>query len=276
MNIGIIGTSYCGSTLTSVLLDGMPGVSAVGETYCILDKDMSKMRNCLTCADECEYLTDAFIASMKADPSDWWSKLRSQFGAEHIVLSDKWHVLYERLGLPDIVLMIWREPAKWCCSWLMHQALKIRDDVTLTTLYPSNDDVISSLKIWSNFYDAAITWTSCRGIKTIGLSFDDLLSDPTTELEMLCRRLGIEYSSDALDYMSKPHHHIRGNASVTRTTPSDKHPEYWAEHLKKIKPGSIVPDDRHRVAFTTDQIKMMRSDPFAAEVLVRLCQLGQK
>ena len=272
--IGIIGASYCGSTLVSVILDGLPGVAAVGETHCILEKETSNMWNCRTCGNDCEYLTDEFFDRLRKDPSNWWEKFIRQMnmpasrlrrgdaerGIRHIVASEKWFAIYDKLGLPDIALLVWRDPVSWCCSWLMHRALKSKSDVTLGELRPSDEDIRGAVFSWTNFYSNALMWIKSRRLaRNVFLHFDKLANDPYRELERLCILLGIEYSSSAINYASMEHHHIRGNGCVTISSAKGRS-GYWGEHLRELPYGKISPDFRYEKALSRKQIEMIERD----------------
>jgi hypothetical protein len=275
--IGIVGTAFCGSTLVSVILDGLPEVAAVGETHCIIDKDMTRMWNCRTCGNECEYLTDEFFDRLRNDPSDWWKKFRQQMNMpasrhgsddakreiKHIVASEKWFAIYDKLGLPDQALLIWRNPVSWCCSWLMHKAMNKRNDVTLGELNPTESDIRGAMSKWVNFYRNALLWIRKRRIGSVFLHFESFVVDTRYELGRLCTRFGIEYSSSAIYYTSMEHHHICGNGGVTISSPpaeGKKGRKYWEEHLKEIPHGKLSKDLRYKKAFSGKQIRMIEND----------------
>ena len=290
--IGIVGASYCGSTLVSVLLDGLPHVAAVGETHCIIDDDISGMPNCRTCGNECKYLTNEFFDYLRADPSDWWDKFKKQMNmpawwlcnrvtrsdaADHIdyiVASEKWFAIYDRLGLPDIILLIWRNPISWCCSWLMHQRLINGVDVTLNKLRPTNDDINIAVFHWINFYQNALRWIrNYYSTKSVSLHFDKLLESPYDEFKRLCSRLGLEYSDSAIDYTNKPHHHIRGNGCVTISSIPDeesRNHHYWKEHLGELPYGKLTKDTRYKKMFTSGQIRMIEENPNIVRIVDQL------
>lgn len=269
--VGIVGASYCGSTLASVVLDGLPGVAAVGETHCVLDKDMSRVNNCRACGNECRYLTDAFFASLRDDKSNWWEKFQEQYGSEHIVASEKWYAIYDWLGLPDVVLLVWRDPASWCCSWLMHEKMAKCDDITLNELKPSNDDVMNAAQIWAKFHVSALAWAENKRIFVNAFNMDKFLESPSSELKRLCHKLDFEYSDDALNYADKPHHHICGNGCVTvASPPQGKRHNYWTEHLSEIPIGQLKPDFRYEKALSEDQIKAIDNNKDVIKIWDRL------
>lgn len=277
MIIGIVGSSYCGSTLMSVILDGIPGVAAVGETHCIIDRDMSKMHNCRTCGNYCYYLTDDFFEELRRDRAKWWEKFQKQFSVEHIVASEKWFSLYDTLGLPDVVLLLWRNPASWACSWIMHSRKKVRD-VTLSELKPSDREVESAVGTWVNFYLNALGWVKDRcgrgsGIRPISLCFDRFLDHPNSVLLDLCHSIGLHFSASALNYAESAHHHICGNGGVTISAPpghgKEKH-RYWSEHLKHLPHGKITRDVRHFEALNFKQIMMIEEDEMVIRTIREL------
>jgi len=196
-SIGILGAAFCGSTLINVLLDGLPGVAAVGESHALVDQpDLTHL--CRSCGDHCEYITPAFRDDLIADPTNWWSKWRRQMQADTIVSSDKWRGIYDRLGHPDVGLVIWKDPRSWATSWCRREKGTIEN----------------AAHVWSRCYLKTLKWLEKHQIPCVVMSLDLFLAAPEHTWERLCGLLDLPVDMGALSQIEDTHHHVRGNAGV--------------------------------------------------------------
>lgn len=191
--IGIIGPAYCGMTILNLILDGLPGVVGVGESHWML----SEGRTCRIHSDSCPVFTREFVDSLQADPRDWWQRIAEQSGAETVVSADKRPVWFEEHGLPDMVIILYRDPRAWVASWLKR--------------HPG--DPSEAIKILIQLYGRCLAWVEKRGLPWVGFNFDWLRVDPGCKaLAGLVSDLGLDGDANQASlFWDNTHHFIGGN-----------------------------------------------------------------
>jgi hypothetical protein len=266
--IGILGASFCGSTVVTSILDGIPGVAGVGETHWVLD-DTNGDWHCRQCGPDCEYITPEFIGRCQVDFFPWWEKWARQFRVDVVVASEKWWKNYERLGAPDQALVVYREPAAWCVSWLHHQRVK-EADVVLAEIRPTPAELEAAAKTWTTCYNNALDWVAKRGAPAVALPFEDLITRPSSTFHWLCGRLDLPAHVDALDYKARDHHQIRGNAFAQLGVVVRKDRPRYLREKQLLLPSHLAEDKRHLRALKEDQIEAINESEPVRATLARL------
>ena len=87
--IGIVGLDYCGSTVISNVLSGLPGAVNVGESHWIVDRGIG----CKECGTKsCPVFTNRLLSRLRNEDTKsghWWEIISEETGAEINISSDK-------------------------------------------------------------------------------------------------------------------------------------------------------------------------------------------
>jgi len=208
--IGIVGTSYCGSTTLSRLFAAVEGVASVGECHWLLDdyRAIAKKAHgerapwCGYCAthgkgSDCEVLEG--ILRRKYTDKNLLPDIADELNADVVVVSEKAHFVYDRI-LPtegmDAVLLH-RHPRG------MIQSLIARDGST-------RDQADAA---YTNFYMSALEWCRRCCKTTTVVSFESLLDNTQEVFSALCDDL--ELPDTVLPSLGDiVYHHIYGNTQA--------------------------------------------------------------
>lgn len=103
--IGILGPSFCGSTILDRMLSMCPGITALGETHWIMDNPDGKPPCVMHYP--CSIWTPERVQKVRAwKPHNgrWYDWLAAAVGATCLVTSDKNSTQWKRLGWPDAAI----------------------------------------------------------------------------------------------------------------------------------------------------------------------------
>lgn len=228
MIVGVVGPSYSGSTVLNYLLGTPARVTAVGEAHWIIDRAQLAGRSRLTCLDHdeaCDLFTAEVLAEMASAPPDgWYRRLAQRIGAEVMVTTDKHPEIYQRLGLPDVAVLVYKDPRAQLASLARHEG----------------GDPLEYVGEVVRIYEAALEW---RG-PGLAVCMEDLIDRPMVILSQLERALGVPYDGHALRFWeSKRGHNMGGNFSTrTHQDPSDRDARWRASFHRRL-----AKDERWRV-----------------------------
>jgi hypothetical protein len=208
--VGIVGASFCGSTLVGILLDSLPDVRFLGETHHIHDADRPLQCRCWA---DCKELGFKVQLSALADKTreEWWARLSA--GSPIVVSGDKNKTCYSNFPTPDELIVQWKDPRAWVVSWAIRMRGPRHWIIDNDRSPLAKPDVLSAVKVFNNFHDRAIKWVSGLDRPTHLLMLDDLLAMPEVVCGRLAKQIGSTGTVD-LDFRSREQHYIRSNEFV--------------------------------------------------------------
>jgi len=182
--IGIAGCSYCGSTLLDRILGSLPGVVALGETHWIVDaygpdSPYPWTSICGQHGKACQTFTPAVLADLRAGGwTGWFDRLAEVVGnPDVLVSSDKGAGNFRKIGMPDVFVVPYRNPAD------MLRSFAKRDR-----------NVIGAARAIRDLFG----WLARCGVPFVTLDTDLLADDAEGELRRLCTALDLPWSDAAL------------------------------------------------------------------------------
>jgi hypothetical protein len=226
--IVILGISHCGSTLTSVLFNSVPGVVGLGETHWLTKGIKSQ---CTFCGPSCSIVSKLDIKNL----NDWilYDELLKASGKEVLVTSDKALSFVEpcirHKGFDAIILF--KRPEAFAASGV-RGARNIRPVKALPSLFV-------------DWYESFLSWTKAKARLTVVLEYERLTSDVNKTFPRLCRALHLPSPKMPLSFPPPNSHNVQGNPSTFKA------PRY------KNKP--IVLDDRWRAELTKAEKNFIRN-----------------
>lgn len=252
--IGILGPSFCGSTILGLCLDGLPGVAFVGETHWLLDDPTSTLRRlpCRECyPDPCPRFTPELIARLHAAQAEgrWWPAMAADIGCDVLVTSDKVPSSYDRLGLPDVLL----SPRKHPCAHVRSAIRYLHEDHI-------TDETIEAAIGWLHEHTMmGLYWASERDLPVVPVDIAAFAREPAVELHNLCTRLDLGdfvqgFAATAADPTNSEHHHVGGNFSL-------RDRRAGTAHRSAYFGTAVRPDDQWRTELTPAQINRITTDP---------------
>jgi hypothetical protein len=229
-HIAICGVSFCGSTLTDLLLEGLPGVASIGESVWLTTnwgnggaapRNFSEPRGpgvqqCNYCGFECRCLTADFRTALGLNPVGWYFRIANQLKSDVLVSSDK--------NLPKIVLFdphldltgltIFKSPKQAWASNYTKMAKDLSDEVYWEAM-------VKYMSVWKNAYgELAHRFRPRRG--GVFLDFDRFTESPESGFRALARALHLQFDPKALTEPS-PGHSLGGNSNALRRVKTAGH-----------------------------------------------------
>jgi tetratricopeptide (TPR) repeat protein len=216
-HVSILGVSYCGSTLLSLVLGALPCVANVGESHWLLEPRPGKSTNaynltsegfeqCVWCGADCPVVTDDLRRRLADQPQAFYQILGDAHAAEIIVSADKNypHVVRRDPGLHNDAIIAFRHPLR---NWRSHARRNGRTDDAARLKY---------LERWAMAYTNFLDNFPNTGAKIL-VDFDDFLINSEKVLKRLCFALNLPFSAEALRYWSIRQHCVGGNREVRQS-----------------------------------------------------------
>jgi sulfotransferase family protein len=285
--IGILGTSFSGSTVLNLMLGAHPAIYAGGElSALILSRGQAGVADCSACGFSCRYWDER--ARSAVTTANLYREVQKIFGRKWIVDSSKsidWFndVLRSeehRRVTATYVLMV-KHPIRYLASCIANIAAdkpRGRTRGIFTTLSASRsraaflDELAADL---NRFYEQFF-W--CFG-KSVGgatfhlMHYERLIDDPAGSLAPLLCSLGLSYVPEMADFFRKEYHQIGGNAG----------PIYQLGHGWP-KGADIAParksfyeqgaalriDNKYRELLSAPEIARLRAHPVVRQLCDRL------
>lgn len=194
--VGLIGRSYCGSTLLSLLLGSIEGVESVGEPHWLLDDP--KGRGLCTSHDgePCPTSDPGFLSSLTEE--NLYGRLGMLFGCRTLVSSDKYEGHFQKFVKPGTMdgIICFRAPTSTVWSDRKHKEFTF----------------LESVNVWTNWYKRVLPWAPgfCRSVSVV--DYDLLALNPGAIMKVLCKRLGLSegfHVPKSLSHVER--HNIGGN-----------------------------------------------------------------
>jgi hypothetical protein len=216
-HVAILGVSYCGSTLVSLVLGSLPGVANVGESHWLLEPRLDKLRDtynlapdgfeqCVWCEADCPLITDDLRRHLADQPHGFYQILADAYKADIIVSADKNypHVVRRDPGLHNDAVIIFRHPSE---NWRSHARRSSRTD---------NEARLKYLDNWAIAYTNFLDNFPNTG-KKISVDLDLFLVKPKQGLQHLCFALDLPFAAEALAYWHVRQHCVGGNHGVRQS-----------------------------------------------------------
>ena len=212
LTLGILGLDYCGSTVVSNVLSGLPGVVNVGESHWILDRELG----CRECGSgACPVFSKKLLSRLrKEDIGDgaWWDIISQETGFDIIISSDKLPRHYERFGIPDKILFLYKDPRANIYSWCKR---KFPEAVEESRNF-SESEIKAGIGWWLTVTNRIVNWIEAQSSSIAAISLEDFTKNPSNMVRGISRWLGTEFDPSAIEFWNRELHYIGGNHSVKR------------------------------------------------------------
>jgi len=126
--IGLVGSPYCGSTITGAILEATSGerTVAAGEVERLIrwqepDSGQPNIPPCRRCGDSCPVWTPEARIKLNDDEELYPYLSELFYEAQSLVLSMKYPRFYDRFGHPDRAILLYRHPQAMAWSTLHHE-----------------------------------------------------------------------------------------------------------------------------------------------------------
>lgn len=244
--IFVMGASYCGSTLLSMLMSRIPGVASPGEVHWILDDPAV---GCSVHGDQCELVRG--IDRSGLNDGNLYSRVSACLDTTHLVTTDKWSGHATRF-MPHVpvarrmAVFLFKQPEAAVCSFQRHLARGTL--VEAVELYCATHEHLLQFASGGFFGQCEI------------VPYESLAADPAEVMNSLCARFGLESPRIPAD-LSPPlyasgWHNIGGNPPT---------------HLgERYKDRAVVPDDRWSTELSVESQRIITASPRATAVWTAL------
>jgi len=282
--IGVLGPSYCGSTLLNYMLGSHPSIYGGSELRRLFDAD--PRRRCAVCGPACRLWTRENLATAnQAGPGGLYDFLRN--------LTDR-PVICDASKSVDHFLRIAPEPFTWVV--MTKHPLRSLASFTINRLYRDTSApdlaqargsvtdeeftafVREQVKRLAKFYahvERERAYFESHG-DVVYLSYEQVATAPEEALKTVLDGSGLTVDPTMLDYASKEHHPIGGNTGPhSQARRKAGRSRTWTgratynRHFYESTDG-IRLDDKWRDAFTDRQIELVTGARGFAALCTRL------
>jgi hypothetical protein len=246
-NYAILGISYCGSTLLSLLLGKAEKVFSVGEAHWLLQGQPQ----CRICTKDCSFYSKDFLNGLN------WNNLtgriarraRDKYGCDIVLYSDKNEKFYRQLfnhDKPDAFILLFKNPKGFVSSYLRHNPT---DNPKRRKKY-----IKEAIRQYEIGYLLNLKYIEECNSGFIGIYYDDFILNLPKKMKDICSFLDIKYSTKLTNLKNLPDkiHQIGGNFRVN------------SDFLKK----SIRLDDNWKKILTEGEARIIDSS-IASEIFTR-------
>jgi hypothetical protein len=254
--LGVIGSSYCGSTLLNMMIDSHPEIAGAGELKFLFRKEGN---TCAFCGEDCVVWTKERRAAVT--PDNIFDLSTSSYGKRLVCDSSKtWtHFIDVRAALvrpPSSLILLVKHPVRHVSSFL-EKARRFEN-------MAAQNDIDVVMKTLLDGYDSAMTKLRIDHI----VRYEDFAVEPQVVLTPILASLGLAYSPEMDRWFDKPHHHIGGNAGPRFQ--SARHIKPVGDFLeKKYREEGIFLDDSYNQILSVEEIGRITSHPMAIEMCRR-------
>lgn len=223
----VLGSSYCGSTLLSMLFNHVPELGSPGEAHWLMDDPLIP---CSVHGADCRLTGGLEREGLHA--GNLYDRVSDLLEAQHLVVTDKWsghatrlmdHVPKER----RLAILLYKKPEAGVWSLRRHNARGTVEEAV--ELYCVTYEHLLQFA-YGGFFQSCLT-----------ISYDRLVSNSCETVSDICARYGIGVPAFTPDLRPVDWHNIGGNPAT------HKDPCYGQQ--------AVVPDDRWRMGLSTaDQV----------------------
>jgi len=195
--IGILGASYCGSTVFGYTLGALPECTFMGETYWITQTDL----NCTSCTikkQPCSIITEDLRTQLKNNEGNYFKILADKCETDNIISTDKSVALYKDKikNIDTVWIILFKSPWAQVTSHINHTSTKYSTEQYLNVL--------------NNHYTNCVSFAG----NALFIDFDFFSTNREQCLEYICNRLNLKYTADAIRYWNFTHHSVSGNTGA--------------------------------------------------------------
>lgn len=195
------GTSFCGSTVMSLILGTADGAANVSESHWLVPFDTQY--SCHYCGPACQIWTRDFRKRLEADQSNWYPRLAEQLGSDILISADKSRTHIDRLDPrhDHKALILFKSPGNY---W--HSMCKRRW---------KTETLKQAINRWYWLYEEFLEEEYAPTGGKVFMSVERFMADPDRSIPILFDALGLTGSTDrALRYWETAQHYIGGNFSA--------------------------------------------------------------
>lgn len=284
--IGILGTSFSGSTVLNLMLGAHPEIHAGGElSALILARGEESAGACTACGFACPYWSEE--ARARVGKASLYREVERIFGKRVIVDSSKSIDWFNEVLASDAhrdvgasyVLMV-KHPIRYLASCLANATSHRprRGGGLLGKLSPARmrqsfvDELIEDLH---DFYHRFF-WNFGKAVGSATfhlMHYERMVADPRATLAPLLDSLGLDYAPQMDDFFRATYHQIGGNAGplyqLGQGWPKGTEP---ADVRKRFYEGGagLRIDDKYRQIMPEDEVARLRSHPTVRALCDRL------
>jgi len=250
---GILGISYCGSTLLSSILGQSPRTFSCGETHWILDK--RDTFHCTVHPKKCDFWTKELLEELNI--KNYYNRVveeaYSRYKCTSVIFSDKNSCFYlpaiENGAIITKFILLFRKPEAFATSWLKKPANK-------------NKSLNTALMLYRDGYNKNLELAKGFNVPLVKVFYDDFVNNPAQFIRILCKKLYIQYTPKMLDYwnITEKTHNIGGNAMMwLNVGREEKFDQMYQQSQKtdlewyKTNKKKIIPDNRWEEWLTKEQ-----------------------
>ena len=213
MIVGIVGTSYCGSTCLELLLGTQPDFQCVGEASYTLRKS-ADWCYCVFCGEECPIYSPEIREICTRQPHLLYSMLAKASLPKNFVVSDKHPLILHVYGGIDIAILLYKSPPAFCYSYHGHE----------------NIDFADGAMEWLRFHDEALRYLKWLKVPTVVVPYFRICEETDAEIKRLCSLLNTQWDSMTIKKWNSPEglHRIGGNSGTLYSVmPGEKQEHLW-------------------------------------------------
>tara|TARA_B100000945_G_C20354286_1_gene583823 strand:- start:343 stop:1128 length:786 start_codon:yes stop_codon:yes gene_type:complete len=240
--LGIVGLDYCGSTVISNVLSGLPGTVNVGESHWIIDRGIG----CKECGRKpCPIFTNRLLSRLRNEDIDsgmWWEIISKETGSELIISSDKLPKHYDRFGTPDFLLFVHKDPRANIYSWCKR---KFSSSYESESIF-STEEINSGIEWWKKVTRDIVEWMEEQTCEIAVISLEDFARNPREMVRGISTWVASDFDPSTVEFWRRELHYIGGNHSVKRMNP-DRHffnridiDERWKEGISDTDSSRIM------------------------------------
>lgn len=214
-HIVIGGSSYCGSTVFSLILGSIPGYKNVGASNMLTPRfgekssdpeifhNYAKLGQCHACGTRCKIWTRTFRKKLQSDPSNWYRRIAKQMKARNLVSTERDPINISLLD-PDLnntTLVLFKSPFQHWGS--------------VTKRPGKGSSLNAAMDTWSRIYTTFLddeAYAPSGG--KVFTDIESFLSDPEGNLVPFSNALDVPHVPAALEYWKTRQHYLGGNFNV--------------------------------------------------------------
>jgi hypothetical protein len=288
--IGILGTSYSGSTVLNYLFDTHTHIYGGSELIRLVSGKHEPY--CAVCGKSCRYWTPQNLTrTYVGGRSRLYSNTASIFGKPIICDSSKQirhfiQIMEEDRETTFTFIALSKHPIRHIASFVtndLFRRLEIKSEDEIAYLQSSNPNEILQFALTTAqrllaFYDYLdkLELSALKQSSVFRVKYESVVSDPASVLQPVLDRLGLSYQAKMTDFSDVEHHPIGGNMGPHAQTAARHKADFrWgevAEYRKKFydRAQNLALDDKYQQTFLHEQIAKIEQMEPVQRLFVRL------
>jgi Sulfotransferase family len=285
--IGVLGTSFSGSTVLNLLLGAHPRIYAGGEMIgLVLNRDKPGSGSCTSCGLDCRYWSAAARASV--NKNNVYQIADRAFGRQLIVDTSKSAEWFKetvgssgQVEIASYVLLV-KHPIRYLASCVVNMGDCRPRDLRrrwLGRMTPGGtrgaliDQLAQDLTAYYRNFFASYT-QMIGGCTFHLLHYERLVADPPRALAPLLKSVGLSYDAGMDDFYSADHHQIGGNnGAVYQINRSWQGAEAEIPAFRRAfyeDYRGLRIDEKYRQVFSARELSRLRASPAITELADQL------